>query len=134
MPCLICDLRPTAAALLDEYQSLLGTGEAVALFWPASKEAPETYTLSAQELQTCFESEQLAFVPGAELPRWLPLDEFHRILLIAETPGLTRAERALADLLLARGVEAVEVLSPAAAADLAQSWASGRRTGAVVLT
>lgn len=133
MPCLICDLRPTAASLLDEYQSLLGTGEAVALFWPAIEEAPVAYTVSAQELQTCFENEQLAFVPGAELPRWLLLDEFHRILLISPGPALTPAERALADLLLARDAEAVEVLSPAAAADLAQSWASGRRTGALVL-
>lgn len=85
-------------------------------------------------LQTCFENEQLAFVAGPELPLWLPLDEFHRVLLISAGPELTPAERDLAGLLLARGAEAVEVLSPAAAADLAQSWASGRRTGAVVLT
>lgn len=134
MPCLICDLRPSAASLLGEYQSLLGSGEAVALFWPAVEEAPGAYIFSNPELQISFENEQLAFVSGPELPLWLPLDEFHRILLIAETSGLTQAERSLADLLLARGAEAVEVLSPAAAMDLAQSWASGRRTGAVVLT
>ncbi len=133
MPCLICDLRPHAASLLDEYRALLGAGEAVALFWPAI-EALGACTASAQELQTCFENEQLAFVPGSELPLWLPLDEFHRVLLIAQGPELHPSERDLASLLLARGAEAVEVLSPAAAADLAQSWASGRRTGSIVLT
>ncbi|MGH9413800.1 MAG: hypothetical protein ACRD0Y_08665 [Terriglobales bacterium] len=133
MPCLICDLRPEAATLLEEYRALQSAGEAVALFWPAASIVPGLRIASAQQLQECFENEQVAFLAGSSLPDWLSPDEFHRVLLIGAAAVLQPEERALADLLLAHGAEEVEVLTPAGAADLAQSWASGRPTGGVVL-
>lgn len=132
VPSLICDLRPEAASLWPEYIALREAGEAVALFWPAVAAAtlPAAATAaSSSDLESSFESEKVAVIAAPELPEWLALDDFHRVLLISAGAEPSAEEQAMAKLLLARGCEAVESLPPAAVADLAQSWNSGRRTG-----
>ncbi|HVA64967.1 MAG TPA: hypothetical protein VNF74_14675 [Terriglobales bacterium] len=142
MPALICDLRPQAAELVAEYHQLRASGEALALFWPNAVFGPHPDWLPvrrAQELAVAWEAERIAVLAPGEplLPPWLQLDDFHRLLLVS--PAATRAalspdESRLLDSLFAAGAEAVELLPAASARDLAQSWCSGRRAGAVILT
>ena len=87
----------------------------------------------ATTLQATLDDEQIALLNSESLPDWLPLDDYHRVLMISDGPTLTLKEKTLADSLLARGCEAIEVLRPADALDLAQSWFSGRRTAARLL-
>ncbi len=142
MPALICDLRPQAAELAAEYGQLREAGEALALFWPCAALHPPADWAAVRhpgELAAAWEDERIALLAteGPGLPPWLPLEDFHRLLLIspASAPAALRPdERRLLDALFAAGAEAVELLPPAAARDLAQSWCSGRRAGALVLT
>ena len=134
MPTLICDLRPQAAELFPEYHALREAGEAVTLFAPAPLVAAALAPVDdAATLQATLDDEQIALLNSESLPDWLALDDYHRVLMISDGPTLTPKEKTLADSLLARGCEAIEVLRPADALDLAQSWFSGRRTAARLL-
>jgi hypothetical protein len=132
VPVLICDLRPEAASLAAEYELLREAGESVALFWPqAPLPAGWAEAGDAAGMHTAWESGHIARVRAVA---GLPLDEFERCLVIGERvadPGAP--ERACARALLAGGAEEVELLTPGAARELAQSWRSGRRTGSLIL-
>ena len=141
MPALFCDLRAQAGVWAHEYESLSQAGEAVALFWPhAAPLSGMRAVASAEAMEAAFEDECLAYVsasPFAVLPQWLPVEEFHRVLLCSDgsvDAPLSLPEAALVRELFAAGCEAVERLGEAALADLAQSWHSGRRAGGKVLT
>jgi hypothetical protein len=134
LPVLICDLRPQAAELIPEYLALRDAGESLALLAPAIASAQDRLLVAdAAALYAAFDQEQLALLAGSDLPAWFPLDDVHRVLLISDEPALVPAERALADTILARGGEAIEVLRPADARELPQSWFSGRRTATRLL-
>lgn len=134
MPVLICDLRPQAAELIPEYLALRDAGESLALLAPAIASAQDRLLVAdAAALYAAFDQEQLALLAGSDLPAWFPLDDVHRVLLISDEPALVPTERALADTILARGGEAIEVLRPADARELPQSWFSGRRTATRLL-
>ncbi|HXE31528.1 MAG TPA: hypothetical protein VN515_06985 [Terriglobales bacterium] len=136
MPTLICDLRPGASALAEEYRTLRAVGEAVVLFLPRA--APIEGALVVGEaagLDAALDDERLVRLPNAtHLPPWVPpLSEFHRILLITGATGaepLPEAETRLLRALFAAGADEVELVPAAAALDLSQSWHSGRRAGA----
>jgi hypothetical protein len=136
LPVLICDLRPQAAELLPEYMALREAGESLVLLAPAilpDQHGHLSSVADAAALYSAFDQEQPALLPAGDLPAWFPLDDVHRVLLISAEPALAPAERTLADAILARGGEAIEVLHPADARELPQSWFSGRRTGARLL-
>lgn len=132
MSTLICDLRPGAATLADEYRGLRQAGEPVVLYWPHAAPAADMVVVpDLAALHAALDDERLACLEGEALPAWLSLDDCHRVLLLSESPGqLPAAETELVATLLAAGAEAVELLSAADAVDLAQSWHSGRRVGA----
>lgn len=126
MPSLICDPRPNAAELVGEYAALREAGESLLLFWPSAAPLDSMALVnSSSELDAALEDEQLACLSGS-LPPWLALDDFQRILLLESSPT---ADAAWLAHLFAHGADEVELLHPAAIADLSQSWHSGRRTG-----
>ncbi len=136
MPTLICDLRADPVALAAEYEPLHAAGESLALFWPHAglPAEPLPHFTPADDpaaLHRAWENGQIAVVRRTA---WLPLDEFDRCLVIADAIGEPGAAgSACAHALLAAGAEEVELLAPGDARELAQSWRSGRRTGARVL-
>lgn len=132
MPSLICDLRPNAPELLEEYRSLRAAGESVALFWPAAEAPPGlACPQTMEDLDAAFEDERLiCLAANHRLPAWLRLEDFDRVIVITEAGGDSLA---FAEELLRRGAEQLELLSPGEARELRQSWHSGRRTGGRVL-
>ena len=122
--------------MVPEYLALREAGESLVLLAPAilpAQHQPLILVVDAAALYAAGDQEQLALLAGSDLPAWFPLDDVHRVLLISAEPALVPAERALADTILARGGEAIEVLRPADARELPQSWFSGRRTGTRLL-
>ncbi len=132
MPALICDPRPEAAALAAEYEALHEAGESLALVWPRVDlpDGTQHFILLAHPgaLYHAWENGRIAVLRNAA---GLPLDEFERWLVIGDPRG--DAELACARSLLAAGAEAVELLPPGEARELAQSWRSGRRTASRIL-
>ena len=135
MPVLICDLGAEPASLASEYQLLRASAESLALYWPhpGSAPLPPGFVLSgsAVEMRCAWENGHIAVLGSIA---HVPIDEFDRCLVIGH--GLadpSSPEQACARVLLAAGAEEVELLAPADARDLAQSWRSGRRTGSQIL-
>lgn len=136
---------------LAEAVGLREAGEAVTLW--TQRAIPllplMTTVTSPQAWEEAVDDETVPVLTSWEPPHWLVLDEYHRVLficpeagtengnfLISEWPAwgsLPDERRALISALLAGGAEAVDLVHPADALDLNQSWTSGRRVGVRLL-
>lgn len=152
MPTLLClPTLPTDSGweskFLAETVSLREAGESVTL-WSEHQVSllPSMVAVAtAAGWESAVEDETVPVLVSPCPPDWLALDEYHRILmicpeagaengnfLVSEWPGLAVLpddRRLLITQLLAGGAEAVDLVHPADALDLNQSWYSGRRVG-----
>ena len=138
VPSLICDPRPGAAEHAADYHALRDVGEPLTLFWPgvAASITPAAgirLVGDAAAWEAVLEDESIPCIAGvAAPPAWLPVADLDRILLVSaatDASHLAPLEHALTASLFAAGAEEVELVPPAALAELGQSWHSGRRAG-----
>ncbi len=156
MPTLLCLPRLVIEPewepkFLREAVGLREAGEAVTL-WTEQPVPLLTAMLAVNSVsawEEAVENEALPVLTAPHPPRWLVLDEYHRVLVVcpevgaengnfrlSEWPGwirVTEPHRELIAALLQGGAESVDLVHPDDALDLNQSWYSGRRVGVRLL-
>lgn len=156
MPTLLClPLLATEpeweAKFLAEAVGLREAGESVTLW--AERTVPLLPAMvavnTAKSWEEAVENETVPVLTAPCPPGWLPLEEYHRVLVVTPEAGMENGNFLLSDwpgwgsvppplrelitALLQGGAESVDLVHPEDALDLNQSWYSGRRVGVRLL-